>query len=470
MAGESGEASAGPNRPDAAGPTGWFRPADGEAAPPFRHGMEPARSDSTADDSAGETAGGTAETSGVDADDRDGAWYQDPQPTSVHQARGLWPWSLQNGSRRVPVVGPTEALHGRAGGPGMAVPQGAVPGLLDPEQRSGWQLAQQVWQESGVPWEPTGTAPHGAEFAGTGFAGAGLAGAGLGGTGLGGTAPPGAEFARAESVVAEPADPVPMGMASASTWFDDPELTGTEPADIEPADPEPAGMASAATWFDDPESDRTDFTRAEPADPEPAVPEPAEVEAADIAPARVESADTWFDGRGPADARLAAGRSVGERPTVVEYIGPYFADSGVVPMQPEFTPAAFPRQPTFTPADSPRTPGRDRVRPGSARDDAVRQAPQRPPRPAPARRSRLRPEPTGEDREQENRIRWGSDQAGRIGPGPVWNEYPPSGFPGQAWPAGGGQVPLSAPVAFEAQAPGPVGMAGFIGADASLLA
>ena len=45
MAPESGEASARPNRPGAASPTGWFLPADGEAAPPFRHGMEPARSD-----------------------------------------------------------------------------------------------------------------------------------------------------------------------------------------------------------------------------------------------------------------------------------------------------------------------------------------------------------------------------------------------------------------------------------------
>ena len=34
----------------------------------------------------------------------------------------------------------------------MAVPPGAVAGLLDPNQRSGWQLAQEVWQESGVTW------------------------------------------------------------------------------------------------------------------------------------------------------------------------------------------------------------------------------------------------------------------------------------------------------------------------------
>jgi hypothetical protein len=52
------------------------------------------------------------------------------------------------------VVGPTPALRGRAGGPGFAVPPGAVRGLYDQAHRSGWQLAQQVWQESGINWEP----------------------------------------------------------------------------------------------------------------------------------------------------------------------------------------------------------------------------------------------------------------------------------------------------------------------------
>lgn len=54
----------------------------------------------------------------------------------------------------VAVVGPTAALHGRAGGPGFAVPPGAVSGLYDPAHRSGWQLAQAVWAESGIGWEP----------------------------------------------------------------------------------------------------------------------------------------------------------------------------------------------------------------------------------------------------------------------------------------------------------------------------
>ena len=59
-----------------------------------------------------------------------------------------------------PVAGPTAALRGRAGGPGFVVPPGAVAGLYDPAQRSGWQLAQGVWEESGISWEPPATEPR----------------------------------------------------------------------------------------------------------------------------------------------------------------------------------------------------------------------------------------------------------------------------------------------------------------------
>ncbi|HEY6791618.1 MAG TPA: hypothetical protein VI365_30325, partial [Trebonia sp.] len=52
-----------------------------------------------------------------------------------------------------PVVGPTESLRGRAGGPGFVVPAGLVPGMHDPESRSGWQLAHDLWQESGIDWD-----------------------------------------------------------------------------------------------------------------------------------------------------------------------------------------------------------------------------------------------------------------------------------------------------------------------------
>ena len=162
MAPASGEASAWPTRPGAASPAGWLLPADGEAAPPFRHGMEPVRSDDTP------AAPGAADND-ANGDDQDDDWYVDPQPTALQPVAAVWPWSFQNGSRHIPVVGPTEALRGRAGGPGMAVPSGAVPGLLDPQQRSGWQRAQEVWQESGVAWELPDTDPSVAEFPGTGF-------------------------------------------------------------------------------------------------------------------------------------------------------------------------------------------------------------------------------------------------------------------------------------------------------------
>ena len=119
---QSGEARAWPKRPGpgAVHPAGWFRPTDdGEAAPPFRPGLEPARSDEAA------------------------------RPA-------LWPWTFPAGSRPVPVVGPTESLRGRApGGPMPAAPVAVAAAVLDPASPSSWQLAQEVWQESGVTWELT---------------------------------------------------------------------------------------------------------------------------------------------------------------------------------------------------------------------------------------------------------------------------------------------------------------------------
>ena len=49
-------------------------------------------------------------------------------------------------------------------------------------------------------------------------------------------------------------------------------------------------------------------------------------------------------------------------------------------------------------------------------------------------------------------------------PGPSWSEYPPDGFPGQAWPAGSGRMPLGAPVALDLQAPESADLAGPDGA------
>jgi hypothetical protein len=266
---DSGTASAWPSWLGAARPAGWFLSASGEAAPPEITGTEPARADAAhpADGSpadqpgwaaASERADVSAPAGASDSDepDPDGhpsaqdesaeragrdavaapyavadsgpddGWYEDPQPTAVHQilqpwswrreplpepgqdasepeppqagdwyepgydarqdARGCgpqdaesWqdepagePWAPAFGQPRayatplreprfVPVVGPTAALRGRAGGPGFVVPPGAVSGLYDPAQRSGWQLAAGVWEESGISWdwEPPVAAP-----------------------------------------------------------------------------------------------------------------------------------------------------------------------------------------------------------------------------------------------------------------------------------------------------------------------
>ena len=108
VAPESGEARAWPKRPGpgAESPAGWLLPTDdGEAAPPSRPGMEPARSDKT------------SAAPDADDDDRRGARDQDPRSAELLPLRALWPWTFQAGSRHVPVVGPTEALPGRAAGP-----------------------------------------------------------------------------------------------------------------------------------------------------------------------------------------------------------------------------------------------------------------------------------------------------------------------------------------------------------------
>jgi len=254
VAPQSGETRAWPKRPGpgAASPAGWFLPTDGEAAPPFRSGMEPARSDKF------------VRPPGADGDDRGGRRRSPQAPADP--ARALWPWTFPTAPRYVPVVGPTEALRGRAGGDeGMAAPSGAVPAVTDPAPRSSWQLAQEVWQESGVTWERTA-----------------------------------------------------------------PELTDVEPAAAGLPAGEPASVASltdAPPNTDSPGSEPGEFERAAP--------------------------DGWAD-------------------------GPVGSGQG---------------------CSAPR-------------------------------------------------------------PGPAWNEYPPGGFPGQAWPVGAARVPLGAPVALDPQAPASVNLTG----------
>ena len=119
---EFGGVVARPSWPGVARPAGWFLSAPEEAAPSGVPGTEPARPDNQ--DSA------PAPADHVDLEER---------PT-------VTPW-------QPPVVGPTEALRGRAGGPGFVVPAGLVPGIHDPQNRSGWQVAHSLWQESGIDWD-----------------------------------------------------------------------------------------------------------------------------------------------------------------------------------------------------------------------------------------------------------------------------------------------------------------------------
>jgi hypothetical protein len=135
-------------------PAGWFLSASGEAAPPAGPGTEPVRSDAA--DRAGLADRAELKAAELPSTHHANHWPTDPHPTSVYQTPQSS--SLFAGrpaaQSQAPVVGPTEALRGRAGGPGFPVPPGAVAGLLDPNHRSGWQLAQDIWHESGVGWEP----------------------------------------------------------------------------------------------------------------------------------------------------------------------------------------------------------------------------------------------------------------------------------------------------------------------------
>jgi hypothetical protein len=381
VAPESGEARAWPKRPGpgAESPAGWFLPTDGEAAPPFRSGMEPARSDKI------------DRAQGADGDDR-GGWRQSPQPTSVYPARALWPWTFPTGSRPVPVVGPTEALRGRATGPGTAVPSGGVPGLPDQAPRSSWQLAQEVWQDSGVTWELTALERADVEPAA-------------------GWLPDG-----------EPASVARLAYASPNTGLPDPEPVYLEPASFEAASFEPASFEAydpepATAWYADPDPEdqrSADYERttadAWPGGPEPGGPEPGDFEP--VAP------DAWADGQAREDTELGATDPDGFEPIADEAFGhPGGTDTwftGVGPADSRFVDA--------------RSAG-----PGTA------------------------------DVQRDHPLGLGSpEQPGRVGsgqgwreqrPGPAWNEYPPNGFPGQAWPVGAGRVPLGAPVALDPQAP-----------------
>ena len=152
--------SSGPGAPN---PAGWSPSPAGEAAPPVRHrGL--ARLDAP---------------SPYDVETRPTAIYQipwrsprpengqgplrTPQPPAARPRRrppevseanrgapdSLWPALIRQPPRRIPVVGPMEALRI----PGAVGAPAAVPVVLGHGNSTGWQLAQRVWEESGVKWE-----------------------------------------------------------------------------------------------------------------------------------------------------------------------------------------------------------------------------------------------------------------------------------------------------------------------------
>ena len=159
-----GGATVWPSWPGVARPAGWFLPTSGEAAPPAGPGMESARPGISdyADNPARDTSpwnSDDASSSGSDSRRDTGPqwnggpqWYEgsrwdddsrwdEPAPTSASPAVDA------------PVVRPTAAQYGRAGGPGFDVPEETVDEAGDSSPRSGWQVAQGVWQGSGVSWE-----------------------------------------------------------------------------------------------------------------------------------------------------------------------------------------------------------------------------------------------------------------------------------------------------------------------------
>src|SRR5712691_7939376 len=139
----SGGASAWPAWPGAARPAGWFLSVPREAAPLGTPGMEPARPDNRLN----EPDEAEYQEYQEYADDAEHPEYDEYQYPGADDARPYDNWPHE------PVVGPTEALRGRAGGPGFRVPAGSGYGLRDATDRSGWQIADGLWRDCGISWD-----------------------------------------------------------------------------------------------------------------------------------------------------------------------------------------------------------------------------------------------------------------------------------------------------------------------------
>src|SRR5215469_9508683 len=126
-----GSVSARPDWPGVARPAGWFLSAPREAAPLDEPSSGPARPDTRMPGDVPDSL------PGLRPGHESLAWLAAGESPDPGQA-----W-------RFPVVGPTEALRGRAGGPGFRVPRDLAPGPHDQDNRSAWQIARGVWQGSG---------------------------------------------------------------------------------------------------------------------------------------------------------------------------------------------------------------------------------------------------------------------------------------------------------------------------------
>jgi hypothetical protein len=169
----SGGAGAWPAWPGVARPAGWFLSVPREAAPLGTADMEPARPDNQAPGSQAPGNGMIAppaypapaqawlpqapaeeEPPWPDGDQPDDEWPEyDQLADDDAQDWTTRPDYPQAAAWSETVVGPTEALRGRAGGPGFRVPAGSGYGLQDPANRSGWQIADGLWRESGISWD-----------------------------------------------------------------------------------------------------------------------------------------------------------------------------------------------------------------------------------------------------------------------------------------------------------------------------
>ncbi|HYB16608.1 MAG TPA: hypothetical protein VEF71_14215, partial [Streptosporangiaceae bacterium] len=117
-------------------------------------------------------SGGWFAPSALDPGEWPISWYQGPDdpetgaeppaPATEEPARTASRADPPQASPRVPVVGATRALRGRAGGPGFQPGRPGPGGRRAPADASPWQTSQRLWRQSDIEWQPdpaAGAAP-----------------------------------------------------------------------------------------------------------------------------------------------------------------------------------------------------------------------------------------------------------------------------------------------------------------------